>query len=75
MADIHMTKAEMMVGFAQGRTLIQEEWAHPQEIAWVDELVAEGKAVAGPWEYRDGFQCERRKIVAAARPRHEGERG
>lgn len=57
-----MTRDEIERGLAAGRRLIQEEWAHPQEIAWVDELVAEGKATATEWEYRDGFQCERRVI-------------
>ena len=61
-----MTREEMVNGFAAGRHLTQEEWAHPQEIAWVDELVAEGKArVVAPWEYRDGFQCERRIVQGA----------
>lgn len=61
--ELQITKEEMEVGLASGRALIQEEWAHPQEIAWVDELVAEGKAVAGPWEYKHCFQCERRRIT------------
>jgi hypothetical protein len=58
-----MTKAEMLTGFEKGRALIQEEWAHPHEIQWVDELISEGKATATPWEYKDGFQCERRRIT------------
>lgn len=61
--ELRMTKDEMAAGLAAGRRLIQEEWAHRQEIAWVDELVAEDKAEAGPWEYKDGFQCERRVIT------------
>lgn len=58
-----MTKQEMEEGFAQGRTLVQEEWADPAEIRAVDELIAEGKAVATRWEYKDNFQCEMRRIT------------
>lgn len=68
-----MTKPEIEQGLAAGRTLIQEEWAHPQERAWIEELTAEGKAVATPWEYRDSFQCERRRVSAA--PADDGENG
>lgn len=59
-----MTKDEMEKGLAAGRRLTQEEWADPTEIRAVDELIAEGKASATDWEYRDGFQCERRIITA-----------
>lgn len=71
-----MTREEMEEGFSRGRTLIQEEWAHPQEIAWVDELIADGKATSTPWEYRDGFQCHRRRVtgVPVAAPPKESER-
>ena len=62
-APVRMTKAEMENGFAVGRALTQEEWANPAEIQWVDELIAEGKATATPWEYKDGFQCERRRVT------------
>lgn len=62
-APICMTKAEMREGFAKGRTLVQEEWGNPSEIEWIDELIAEGAATAAPWEYKDGFQCERRRIT------------
>lgn len=58
-----ITKDEMERGLKAGRTLIQEEWAHPNEITWVNELIAEGKATATPWEYKDDFQCERRRIT------------
>jgi len=58
-----MTQEQIAEGFAQGRTLIQEEWAHPKEIEWVDALIAEGKAIATPWEYKDNFQCERRRVT------------
>jgi hypothetical protein len=62
--QLRMTKEEMREGFAQGRTLTQEEWAHPSEIKWVDELIAEGVAkVTAPWEYKDKFQCSRRRIT------------
>lgn len=57
-----MTKEEMRAGLATGRTLIQEEWADPEEIIAVDELVAEGAATATPWEYKDTFQCKRRRV-------------
>jgi hypothetical protein len=60
-----MTKDEIAIGLAAGRTLIQEEWSTPGEITAVDELVAEGVATATPWEWRDGFQCERRRVTAA----------
>ena len=65
MTIIRITKREIEEGLAHGRTLIQEEWAHPQERVWVDELVREGKAIAGPWEFKPNFQCERRRIAAA----------
>lgn len=65
---LRMTKEEMEKGFAQGRTLTQEEWAHPHEIKWVDELIVEGKATATPWEYKDGFQCERRRVTGIVQP-------
>jgi hypothetical protein len=61
-APIKMTKEQMREGFSRGRTLIQEEWANPQEIKWIDELISEGVATATPWEYKDNFQCERRRV-------------
>lgn len=60
---LRMTKAEMIQGFAKGRELTQEEWAHPQEKQWVDECISEGLATATDWQYRDNFQCERRLIT------------
>lgn len=60
--QLQITKSEMEQGLAQGKTLTQEEWAHPKEIAWIDELVAEGKAFATPWKYKDNFQCEMRRV-------------
>jgi hypothetical protein len=60
---LNVTKEEMVEGFARGRVLMQEEWAHPQEIEWVDELISEGIAEATPWEYLDTYQCQRRKIT------------
>jgi hypothetical protein len=63
-----MTKEEMRRGLQSGRRLNQEEWSERSEIAAVDELVAEGVAAATPWEYRDGFQCERRVVRAAIPP-------
>lgn len=53
---------EMRRGLAAGRTLIQEEWSTPEEIQAVDQLIAEGFAEASPWEYKDNFQCERRRV-------------
>lgn len=60
-----MTKEEIAVGLRCGRGLTQEEWAHPDEIRFVDELIAEGIAAASPFEYKDEFQCERRLIWGA----------
>jgi hypothetical protein len=64
-----MTKEEMEIGLAMGRTLIQEEWADKNEIEFVDELIAKGKVKSTPWEYKDNFQCERRRITARAKLR------
>ena len=61
--DLCMQKAEMAAGFAKGKSLIQEEWAHPSEKKWIDELIAEGKATAAAWEYRDNFQCSMRRVT------------
>lgn len=58
-----MTKEEIKLGLSAGRRLIQEEWSSAEEIRAVDELVAEGLAIATPWAYRDGFQCEMRSVV------------
>lgn len=58
-----MTKEEMEKGFKQGRTLIQEEWSSPSEIKAVDELIAEGKCTSTSWEYKDNFQCKRRRVT------------
>ncbi len=57
-----MTEEEMRQGLAAGRTLIQEEWSTPEEIAIVDKLISEGFAEASPWEYKDNFQCEHRRV-------------
>lgn len=66
--ELTMTKEQMREGFAKGRTLIQEEWSHPSEIKWVDELITEGAAkITAPWKYKDNFQCERRKVTGIAR--------
>jgi hypothetical protein len=62
---LQITKDEMRAGLLAGRRLIQEEWAHPDEIRFVNELVAEAIAVASAWEWSDGFQCERRIITQA----------
>lgn len=63
--DLRMTKGEMALGLTSGRRLIQEEWAHPLEILWVDELVADGVAAVTPWKYDSNFQCERRNVTGA----------
>lgn len=60
---LKMSREEMVAGFAKGRSLIQEEWAHPMEKQWIEELIAEGKATATPWAYKDGFQCEMRCVT------------
>lgn len=57
-----MTKEEMREGLIQGRRLIQEEWSTADEITAVNELAAEGVCTVSPWEYKDGFQCERRVV-------------
>jgi hypothetical protein len=61
-----MTKDEMRVGLLAGRQLAQEEWATREEIAAADELIAEGVAIATPWERRSNFQCEVRFVRRAA---------
>mgnify|MGYP003499421023 FL=1 len=64
-----MSRDEMEHGFAQGRSLTQEEWAHPDEISWVDNFIAEGRAeVVSDWCYKDGFQCERRIVRGVPTP-------
>lgn len=60
-----VTKEEMRKGLLAGRRLRQEEWALASERQAVDELVAEGVAVATPWTYRSTFQCEVRDVVKA----------
>lgn len=66
--ELKMTKEEMRAGFKQKRTLTQEEWAHPLEHQWVEELLAEGVCVVtDPWEYKDGFQCQRRRITGTGK--------
>jgi len=60
-AIMAMSKEEMRNGLSQGRTLIQEEWADVEEILFVDELIAEGMATATSWEWKDEFQCKRRR--------------
>ncbi len=62
-----MSEQEIRDGLSQGRRLCQEEWARGEEIEIVDKMVAEGFAVATPWEYHGNFQCERRYVYAAAR--------
>jgi hypothetical protein len=70
-APVFMTKDKMSAGLALGKTLIQEEWANPAEITWVDELVAEGAANAEPWVYDDNFQCSKRRIKGVLVPVNE----
>lgn len=63
-APIRLTKEDMREGFSRGRTLTQEEWANPQEIKWLDELIAEGSAATSrEWGYHDNFQCSFRKVT------------
>jgi hypothetical protein len=75
MAPIRMSREEMAAGFAVGRSLIQEEWANPQEIAWVDDLVAEGKATATAWEHHPNYQCERRRVSGVASKSKDADHG
>lgn len=44
-----MTKEEMIIGFKQGRKLVQEETTYQHEIDSVDELAAEGMIIVSPW--------------------------
>lgn len=60
---LRMTKDEIRTGLLAGRRLMQEEWAHPDEIRFVDELVKEGVAEATPWSYSDNFQCKGRTVI------------
>ena len=57
-----MSYEQLRDGLSQGRTLIQEEWANPSEIADTDKLIKEGYATADAWRYKDNYQCEMRKI-------------
>jgi len=61
--ELKMNKEQIRDGLAKGQTLIQEEWAHPFEHRWVEELIAEGIAEATPWEYKDNYQCEMRYVT------------
>ena len=67
------TKEQMREGFAKGRTITQEEWANPDEIKWLNELIAEGACtVSAPWEYKDGFQCQRRRVTGVDQQGEDG---
>lgn len=57
-----MSYDELQTGLSKGRRMIQEEWANPSEIEDTDKLIELGYANATKWEYKDGFQCERRII-------------
>lgn len=57
-----LLKAEIVERLAGGRTILQEEWSDRYEIVAVDQLIAAGVAITDGWEYKDGFQCERRVI-------------
>lgn len=67
MSEREKMPIEMMrEGIAAGRTLIQEEWSHPDDIENVDKLIAEGFAKEEDgWRWHHGYQCERRRIVRA----------
>lgn len=58
-----MTKEMLREGFAKGRSCIQEEWAHPLEKQWIEELIAEGACTTTEWEYKDNFQCSMRRVT------------
>jgi hypothetical protein len=62
-----INKEEMERGLKAGKTLTQEEWAHPSEIKWVNELVAEGKATATRFAYNANFQCAVRTVRGVER--------
>lgn len=74
MREPNMSKEEMRAGLAKGRRLIQEEWAAPMEIQWIDELVWEGAADVTPWQYDENFQCSRRKITGVDQKDHAHDR-
>jgi hypothetical protein len=70
--ELRMTLEEMREGFSRGSTLTQEEWAHPSEIKWVNDLIAEGAATATDWQYKDNFQCAMRRVTGVVgSPDHE----
>lgn len=58
-----MTYEEMKEGFAQGRTLIQEEWSSPEEHEAIERLIKEGLATSTSWEYKYNFQCSIRRVT------------
>ncbi len=62
-----ISREELVQGFAKGRSLIQEDWAHPLEIAWIDELVAEGKVEATKWRYDGELHCDARFVTGIVR--------
>lgn len=68
-----MDVEEMRRGLSAGRTLIQEEWADPADIARADDLIAEGFAAATPWRWKDNYQCEMRRVYLATPPKTGGQ--
>lgn len=49
-----MSKEELKLGLIQGRILDQWDFANHMERRWVEELIEEGIAKAGPWVRRRG---------------------
>jgi hypothetical protein len=71
-----MTPQEMKAGRWAGRTLIQEEWAAPEEIDALNALIRAGEAeVIQDWAYSPNYQCRFRKVRQAdERTKRNGER-
>lgn len=58
------TKQEMADSLGRGRGLVQQQHQHPDEIKWLDELIAEGKAeVVDDWKIKDFQQAYKRRTV------------
>jgi hypothetical protein len=57
-----MAKESIKSTLLSNRTITQDEYAKPEEIEAVDELVAEGFAIATPWAYRSPHTCKVRFV-------------
>lgn len=58
-----MTKEEMKEGFSQGRRLVQECWASPDEIKAVDELLSDKLCTTDGWKYIDEYEGRARILI------------